>query len=119
MAFIAEIIVTSLFILLSVLFTQELLNLGLISLEIFPFAPLFSVIIALTLVINKVTSYVVGINIENKEMKDKETLRALLKEELQPLKEEIAKVIDNQNKLILELLENGVIKKTTQIPTSF
>jgi uncharacterized protein YicC (UPF0701 family) len=59
-------------------------------------------------------------------MKDKETLRALLKEELQPLKEEIAKVdskvdkvIDNQNKLILDLLENGVIKKTTQIPTSF
>ncbi len=86
----------------------------------------------MTIAINKATNYIVGVIIENKEMKNEKSLRTLLKEELDPLTTKIGetntktdatnskidKVLDNQNLLILELREKGVIEKTIQIPTA-
>jgi hypothetical protein len=107
MAAIAELVVSFLFFGLTVFITQELINLGVIQMATFPFAYLSGLIIALTLVINKVTSYIVGVITENKAMKDKEDLRTLLKEELKPLKEKIDstdKKIDDLNASITTLV---------------
>lgn len=119
MAIIAELIVTVLFIIVSVLFTQELIHLGTIQLATFPLAPLVTTIATLTLAINKATAYIVGLIIENKEMKDEKSLRAILKEELQPLKDDIGalrvdigEVKSNQIALVTELRTLGVIKET-------
>jgi peptidoglycan hydrolase CwlO-like protein len=107
MAAIAELVVSFLFFGLTVFITQELINLGVIQMATFPFAYLSGLIIALTLVINKVTSYIVGVITENKAMKDKEDLRTLLKEELKPLKDKIDstdKKIDDLNASITTLV---------------
>jgi hypothetical protein len=83
MAIIAELVVTIVFILVSILSTQTLINIGAIHLEPYIIAPLVTIIGILTIAINKATAYIVGLIIENKEMKDEKTLRTLLKEELE------------------------------------
>ncbi len=129
MVYIAEFIVTLVFFGLSVFVTQVMINTGAIELATFPFAPLFAIIIALTVGVNKVTSYIVGLIIEYKEMKDEKSLERLLEKSLEkalePLTEKvdkgnskIDKVFDNQNQLIGELREKGTIEKTVQIPTA-
>jgi hypothetical protein len=76
-------------------------------------------IIALTLIINELTTYLVGIIIENKELKNKQTLSDLLDEKLKPIIDEIKAVKDdtselklNQIALVSELRTQGVVKQT-------
>jgi hypothetical protein len=117
--YIAKLLVTFVFFGITVFMTEYLIKFGIIKMESFPFAFLSGLIIALTLIINEVTTYLVGIIIENKELKNKQTLSELLDEKLKPIKDDLKEVKDsvsdlktNQIALVTELRTQGVVKQT-------
>jgi hypothetical protein len=100
-------------------FAFWLVSSGTVKADIFPFTVLTGIASILTLAVNEVITNLYGMSLENKAMKERESLSTLLDEKLKPITDKLdmvsAKldmVYENQITLVTELKTLDVIKHT-------
>ncbi|MGL4759376.1 MAG: hypothetical protein ACRCXZ_08625 [Patescibacteria group bacterium] len=96
-----------------------LVSIGFVKTDTFPFIVLTASVGVLTVAVNEVVTYFAGITLENKAMKERQTLSELLDNKLKPIEDKLSSIEDallevktNQITLVTELRTQGVIQQT-------
>lgn len=96
-----------------------LISVGIVKTDTFPYIVLTALVGLLTVAVNEVITYIAGISLENKAMKQRQELSDLLDEKLKPIiadlrevKSTLQNVESNQTILVTELRTQGTIQQT-------